>query len=214
MRAACPQTADRLLRTASAEEHFVEQELKLRRYRRIDQRLVSVFQYIEQHEATLCRHDMRPACRQQILSLEALDDLGPRGRRTNPLRLLQPLAVLGVLDVAPRVRHGLDQCSLVVPGRRLCLLRVHPGLAQVDPRPVPQWWQHLARFLVPAITAVALGFLAECCPPANLNRLSAYRAERVAVDVKQRGRLAVAKIWHQRGQVGAGDDHEQSALIA
>ena len=122
--------------------------------------------------------------------------LGPRGRRPYPLRRFPgPLAVLGVLGrSARRVHHGLDQRPLIVTRWRLRLFRFDYRLSQANCFPIPQGGQRLAVFLVLAVTTVALVFLAERGPPANLDRLSPRRPEYVAVHVEQRGRLAVAKI--------------------
>src|SRR5450755_827700 len=105
--------------------------------------------------------------RQQVLPFEALDDLGPRGRCSYPLRLLQPLAVLGVLDEAPGVRHGLDQRPLIVTRRRLRLFCFDLWPAQANLLPIPQGGQRLVVLVVPAVVTVVVIFLTERGPPAN-----------------------------------------------
>ena len=48
MRGLAADGVDRLLRTAAADEHLVEQELELRRHRGIDQRSVGLLEDAEQ----------------------------------------------------------------------------------------------------------------------------------------------------------------------
>ena len=81
---------DRRHHLLPADQHVVEQTLQLRCHARIDERRIGALQDREQRETPFRRHDVLPLRRQEALPLQPRDDLRARGRRLDPLRLLQP----------------------------------------------------------------------------------------------------------------------------
>jgi hypothetical protein len=67
---------------------LVEQQLHLRSHARVDLRQVGPLRHAEQRQAALGRHDVLAVGPQEILRLEAADDLGAGRRRADALGLL------------------------------------------------------------------------------------------------------------------------------
>jgi hypothetical protein len=87
-------------------------------------------QQFEQLQAGPRRHHQLAVGSKQVLAFEALDDLGARGRCADAFGFLQALSQGLVLDEAPGVLHGVDQCAFAVARRRLGLLRLHARFCQ------------------------------------------------------------------------------------
>ena len=92
-----------------AHHDIVEPHLPDRCGAGIDQRGGRVSQQLVELQSGRRRHHQLAISCQQVLALEALDDLGARGRCTDALRFLEPVAQSLVLDEAPGVLHGVDQ---------------------------------------------------------------------------------------------------------
>ena len=104
--------------------HGIELHLPFGGCARIDERRRRVAQHFEHLQARAGRQHPFAVSRKQVLPLQALDDLGARGRSADALGLFQPLARRRVFHEAPGVLHGVDQRALVVAWRSLRALGV------------------------------------------------------------------------------------------
>ena len=83
----------------------------MRRYARIDQRRIGLFENAEKRQAPLGRNDVFSLGNQKTLFLQTADDLGSRRRRANALGLLQALPQSLIVNKAP----GICIASIRVP---------------------------------------------------------------------------------------------------
>ncbi len=143
------------------------------------------------------RHQFASVAVHVLLQQQALDDLGPRGRRAEPL-LGHGLAKFVVIDQLAGAFHRRQQRGLGVARRRLGLQGV--GVDALGAH-------HFARLHRDQVGVVLLRLLAVHRQPAGLDQHLAVGLERVLLGTDLDGRDA-----RRDHRFGAGEEHRQEAL--
>src|ERR1700719_1056963 len=114
-----------------------------------------------------------------------------------------------IINKAPSVLHGLDQGALVVARWWSGLLILDGRVFQSCDLAIAEGWQQL-RVVTLFVGGLPVG---ECRAPPEIDGLATRRAESETADVERCGRLAVAEIGHDCGQIRPRDDVEQLLLV-
>ena len=192
-----------------ADHDFVQQAFKLRGHAGVDQGRISLPEDAEEFQPGVRGDDVFPLRDQKALSLQSADDFRPGCGRADALGLLQALAQMLVLHEAPGVLHGLDQRALIVTRGRTGFLVFDLRVQQLSGLAVLHHREKLR------VVALFIGGrpLGEGRAPAKINGLTPRGLEGEARDIQRRCRLPVAKVRHDRGQIGSCDHIEQFLLV-